>query len=137
MMCDWCEKGKIIIDEYLTYRSVEIHIDKNLLKVCLDDGFRDETTDKPINFCPNCGHPLTEPKPLSLNELMAREGKPVYFKKVLIQNHVLSSGEWCLINSIDDNSIIVYDNDGGYYTLNSDRHNITWWLFDHEPHEVK
>lgn len=121
-MCDWCEDGKIIIDEYLTYRSVEICIDKNLLKIRLDDGFRDETTDKIINFCPICGRPLAEPKPLTLEQLKQRN-TPVW---VPVGDDM---GYWCLCN---DGMIMP---PSGRVFIAKDRPN--WTFYDHEPHEVK
>lgn len=33
-------------------------------------------------FCPNCGEPLTQPEPLSLEQLRQMDGEPVYLIRV-------------------------------------------------------
>lgn len=46
-------------------------------QTAVDDVFEVEI---PVNFCPSCGKCLTEPKPLTLDELKERDGKPVWIE---------------------------------------------------------
>lgn len=43
---------------------------------------------KYYEFCPICGQPLTEPKPLTLDELKEREGKPVWIVPINLYNWI-------------------------------------------------
>lgn len=46
----------------------------------------------PVNHCPNCGAPLTQPKPLTVEQLREMDGGPVY------DWHLQ---EWFVISDVD------------------------------------
>jgi len=79
-----------------------------------------------INECPICGKPLTEPKPLTLDELKERDGKPVYC--VGIGNKALTG--WGLV---DWQRQIIRDGVGDFWDLSE--FNITYNVYDREPKE--
>lgn len=71
-----------------------------------------------VNFCPTCSEPLTASKPLTLEELKERDGKPVYY--VGISN---KRRKWIIVEKI------LLDRAG------SDNYGITWLAYDREPKE--
>lgn len=105
-MCEYCEKGGVKI------------------------GYNGDT--EWANFCPNCGRPLIEPKPLTLEQLKQREGKPVWvtgYKRI---------AKWVIVDIYKSNNVhgdCLRHTASIGYPLNG--YGKKWQAFDHEPHEVK
>jgi hypothetical protein len=79
------------------------------------------------NFCPICGKPLTDPKPLTLEELRAREGKPVWVK---VDDEVFCAEmsyvtDFCVSLWLFGNEVLK--------DLYIDQQGKTWQMFDYEP----
>jgi len=109
-MCEYCD------DVPSRYKSIRA---EGSYQTAADDIYDPEID---VNFCPNCGRPLTEPKPLTLDELKQRN-TPVW---VPVGDDM---GYWCLCN---DGMIMP---PSGRVFIAKDRPN--WTFYDHEPHEVK
>lgn len=80
-MCKFCENG---YDDVVCYLPT-------------DNGGGD---DLPQNYCQNCGSPLTEPAPLTLEQLREMDGEPMY---VVFKGDEYSEAQshWCFISGGD------------------------------------
>ena len=84
-------------------------------------------TDAKINFCPMCGEPLKEPEPLTLDELKARDRRPVW----------ISDGEFCgwTICKADSAKQVYFDDMLNLAVYLKD-YGKTWLAFDREATTV-
>jgi len=118
-MCEYCD------DVPSKYKGIRA---EGFYQTAADDVYNPEID---VNFCPNCGRPLAEPKPLTLEERKQREDKPVWVK-------FDEQSEWCLIAHVLTEGYIGFYNSNCNYKLREFKdYKITWQAFDHEPHEVK
>lgn len=95
------------------------------------------------NFCPNCGEPLTQPEPLSLERLKQMDGEPVYIRTgdgeqfwaiAAIDGECIffHSADWDG-NELDTDFYAMYcdlDPDG-YFGL----HVLGWLAYTHKPRQ--
>lgn len=77
MGCEFCDKAD--------FSKYGIGIEENSVHICLAAGNCRFPNDEQFAFCPVCGAPLGESKPLTLDELRERDGRPVWVEFI---------GEW-------------------------------------------
>lgn len=81
-------------------------------------------TDAKINFCPMCGEPLKEPEPLTLDELKARDRRPIW----------ISGSEFCgwAIFKFNEQKQVAHCNDNLNISHYMQDYGKTWLAFDRE-----
>lgn len=73
MSCEFCEKAD--------FGNFSANVDTCCANISLAAGSYRFPKDRQFNFCPMCGEALSEEKPLTLEELLERDGKPVWVRR--------------------------------------------------------
>lgn len=77
-----------------------------------------------VNFCPMCAAPLTEPKPLTLEDLWERDGKPIFDT---------NDKEWLIVETQYNGDIILWRRDGKICAVFDDGEEVKQQYYDREP----
>lgn len=101
MSCEYCMNEKVLHTEtYPCVCDVEVFLTNEYLEVNACNHKTPYTEEIAfnfiVNFCPNCGEPLTQPEPLTLEQLQKMDGEPVWVK------------------GIDEWAIVIVDSSGGW-----------------------
>ncbi len=129
MSCEYCKGGKPFGNGTYGCR-----IERNVLLVGKS---MVEETGYPINLCPMCGDPLTEPQPLTLDELRKRDGKPVWIVVKTDGYYDYGAAQeiklWAILRTgiVDPCATSVY---GIRYSFKA--YGKTWLAYDHPPKET-
>ena len=110
-------------------------------KNCKKGVYRDAFGSYPkYKYCPMCGEALTEPRPLTLDELRERDGMPVWVESKADALGVFSARKhWCFVSVTGDGSVDVYPcnihevNEWNYYY--GIDHDGQWLAYDRPPKE--
>jgi len=100
----------------------------------------DEHDHKKVNICPMCGRPLTEPQPLTLDQLKQMGGEPVYIRLgdgdqfwsiVAVDNGELGLLGECYDHECPDEAFygMVHNDPAGHFGL----HVLGWLAYDRKP----
>lgn len=122
MSCKYCkEKCDTCIHSYC-----EMTIGVLYRRNCLSDNLSNY---KPCtNYCHACGKSLTELKPLTLKELKAHDGKPIW-----VITPQTGENYWAIarINQYNVNLYRNISGDSGEYEL----YGVSWFAYDRQPKE--
>lgn len=125
MSCEYCTNGINIKGDWT---DLQIHKeDDEWWITALGDG----RADLKLNYCPMCGTHLTEPKPLTLDELKQREGKPVWVKRINEECDICGDG-WCVIDFWSGCVNVWWFGSEVEDTPNESDYGKTWLAYDRE-----
>lgn len=130
MSCEYCNIpkntcGKLILEE-ADELGVYLYRDKSG-NYFLTQNMLDVTKERIIT-CPMCGEPLTEPKPLTLDELRKMDGKPVWC--VAENKNLVDGSGWHIVNSTEEELIDKHKSYWRFDQLIED-----YQCYDREPKE--
>lgn len=127
MSCEYCNGTEYMYyaEDHGTIACVEV-----VHETLVVDLYRDYA-EMPIKFCPVCGSPLSDPTPLTLEQLRGMDGEPVFTKTI----GVVGSGRW---------ELIVFDDHWLYCKTAHEDYKITliefkntygktWLAYTHKP----
>lgn len=125
MSCDYCN------DQHPAKDCV--FPDGNEQILCSRDGLFGDCyiMERKVNYCPMCGEPLSEPEPLSLEQLRQLEGEPVFITN---QSRYQSNcrSRWEIIDHIAEGILYIKCAD---YCYRLDYYGTVWTAYSRKPKE--
>lgn len=126
MKCEWCKKADL--------GNFSAKYDKHSANIHLASGSYRFPKDEQFKFCPNCGKPLTAAKPLSLNELRERDGRPVWMVRPYARKH---KAYWAIQKGHREPYGFTLFDYTAYHKLSEafteSNYGKAWTVYDHPP----
>lgn len=149
-MCKYCDGTESIFDSRKPVMGVDGDVgidvylqDGKMIVDCLTQcnrrdytlsnvvGWEDASID--VDFCPKCGTPLGEVKPLTVEQLVERVGKPIWCEWLQEEDRAIEHGKWFIVVSEKDGFSVKCPLDFGSHVCKLNNYGIGWLAFDREP----